>query len=95
MSWKPIDKLFWNGEYVTYKISVTKDNDDVIVKESTTENNNAIIAGLQPDTVYSVSVSGQTTLGNIPTATIRATTKPSKSFTVENFNHNYTTAQYR
>lgn len=73
--WKPIEKSFWNGQEITYVISVMKNHIRVKVYKAT--DSKAIIAGLQPSTTYIIVLYGKTTLGETPRTAKIATTKPS------------------
>ena len=78
LSWIPIDKRFWNGEEISYKVIVSQGNKTV--KMIITNKHNVITSGLQPEELYTVIVSGTTVLGTIPPAVVYAKTKPRKEF---------------
>ena len=79
LSWKPIPKQFWNGEQVTFKIDVLRIDTTEKKKNYSTEKTSAIIAGLQPNTTYNVTVLGSTPFGDFDCASsITLRTKQSK-----------------
>ena len=75
LSWLRIEKSFWNGQEITYKIILMKNRRKV--KRFTTTDLKVIFAGLKPKTTYTVILSGKTKLGEIPPSAKEATTKPS------------------
>ena len=75
LSWLRIEKSFWNGQEITYKIILMKNRRKV--KLFTTTDLKVIFAGLKPKTTYTVILSGKTKLGEIPPSAKEATTKPS------------------
>ena len=75
LSWLRIEKSFWNGQEITYKIILMKNRRKV--KRFTTTDLKVIFAGLKPKTTYTIILSGKTKLGEIPSSAKEATTKPS------------------
>ena len=75
VSWLPIEKSFWNGQEITYKITLMENRRKV--KVFTTTDSKIIFAGLKPKTTYASILSGKTKLGEIPPSAKEATTKPS------------------
>ena len=64
VSWLPIEKSFWNGQEITYKITLMENRRKV--KVFTTTDSKIIFAGLKPKTTYTIILSGKTKLGEIP-----------------------------
>ena len=67
LSWKRISKRFWNGERVTFVVSVSRNHK--FQKFYTTKATNAIISGLRPSTTYNVTITGNTVFGPFLNAT--------------------------
>ena len=81
VSWKPIPKKFWNQELVTFEVNVSLHPSITPVQSFLTTRTSATISNLQPNTTYTVTVSGRTVFGRFDRATSAVVkTKPSKYF---------------
>lgn len=81
VSWKPIPKIFWNQEPVTFEINVSLHRNVIPVQSFLTTRTSATISDLRPNTTYTVTVSGRTVFGRFSRATsVIVKTKPSMYF---------------
>ena len=79
LSWKPISKLFWNGEEITFQMNVSS-LDFTLKKSYVTKTTSAIISGLLPATKYIIDITGKTVFGLTKSRTVVVKTKESKFF---------------